>query len=592
MVFAETGDREAAGAVKVWAYLDDIFLLVPRNQARRALDILFDHLRPTGYETNASKLEAWCPAGLPDSAHADPRLTNAWRTDGLLVLGGPVGQLQDGDFTERAAVPIGTPEFRARVCEAALAGARRATDTIVELPARATVTSPAVQCGLLLLRMCVNPRVIHLLRSSFSDDIINLASSFDVVVREGFERLAGFSVQAGSMSDQQMRLPIRHGGCGLASMSRIAPAAYLGSWMQCLHLVEQRVGFHVLGEGAVDSSSLACVTRAQLLLRDNPRVQQLDWRAIANEPIERGQRALMIHRNCKARTALLASLGVAERSRIQCCSGTGAGAFLSAVPTDTELALSNMDMQLALRLRLGAPLVAEHVWCSRCRARVDPSGNHAHACRGNSTIRHNRLRDLLYELLQRAGLAVLTEQEEPTLKHQPDLRVKYGLAQALTYLDESIVHATAPSANHVENAAAPDAAVRAAWRDKVAREYAPLPANMGFRLLPAVAATHGAWHPDTVAFLTECARRVGAANANLPGASSLPGAIVQGWLCRLSVALQRQNAAMMRRCVPIDGNVGLDRPWSECPPLLWELTCMSCACEDVAPEYEDPEQCD
>ncbi len=57
MVLEVTGDAGQAAAVRVWTYLDDLFLL-PRDLAGRALDILFDHVQPTGYETNASKLEA------------------------------------------------------------------------------------------------------------------------------------------------------------------------------------------------------------------------------------------------------------------------------------------------------------------------------------------------------------------------------------------------------------------------------------------------------------------------------------------------------------------------------------------------------
>ena len=66
----------------------------------------------------------------------------------------------------------------------------------------------------------------------------------------------------------------------------------------------------------------------------------------------------------------------------------------------------------------------------------------------------------------------------------------------------------------------------------------------------------------------------------LPGASALSRTVLQGWLCRLSVALQRQNAAMARRCLPADEAFDLDRPWAEGPPLLWEQMFMSCAADD------------
>lgn len=131
----------------------------------------------------------------------------------LPVFGGPVGELDQGDFSQRAPVPIGTPEYRNRIAQAALEGTRKATDAVVALPDRATVTSPAVQCGLLLARMCVTPRAIHLLHSAFSDDIIDLASSFDAVFRAGFESPTGISIVAGTTAERQLRTAIDGSHC-------------------------------------------------------------------------------------------------------------------------------------------------------------------------------------------------------------------------------------------------------------------------------------------------------------------------------------------------------------------------------------------
>ena len=204
--------------------------------------------------------------------------------------------------------------------------------------------------------MCVHPRVIHLLRSSFSDVITNLASSFDVVVRECFEQLVGFHVAVGSSAERQLQLPIRLGGCGLTPMLRIAPAAFLGSWMLCLQRVEQRVGPNVLGPSAALTSAAIYVAHAEQSLQRDRQVHPIDWQSIASQPTERGQRALMAVRNRTARAALLAAATVQGRTRIQCCAGRSAGAFLTVVPTDDKLSLSNLDMQLAVRMRLGLPL--------------------------------------------------------------------------------------------------------------------------------------------------------------------------------------------------------------------------------------------
>ena len=78
----------------------------------------------------------------------------------------------------------------------------------------------------------------------------------------------------------------------------------------------------------------------------------------------------------------------------------------------------------------------------------------------------------------------------------------------------------------------------------------------------------------------------------MPGSPGLPGTVLNSWVCRLSVALQRENAAMAKRCVLADGDFGLGRPWSEGPRLLWEQTCMACACEDPTEDAEDDEDYD
>ena len=78
-----------------------------------------------------------------------------------------------------------------------------------------------------------------------------------------------------------------------------------------------------------------------------------------------------------------------------------------------------------------------------------------------------------------------------------------------------------------------------------------------------------------------------AANSRLPGSAALPAALLQGWVCRLGVALHRQNAAMVRRCVGVDGDYGLDKTWSEGPPALWELPCMTCASGESFDDHDD-----
>ena len=247
-----TGDEQLVDQVRVWAYLDDIFFFVPPHLMGQAADLVAQRLAQTGYEINIDKIEFWAPHGIPAQLAAEPRIAARWREHGLLVLGSPLTEDIDVDTNGPLPVAIGSEAFRQAVADAVLQKTRLAVELLVALPALATPTAPAVQVAQLLLRLCILPRIVHLLRSSFTDVILNLASDFDVLVHEAFERLVECSFDADSLAGKQLRLPLWAGGAGYTPMRLIAPAAYLGSWMTCLGHVEAVVGGgHLLGEGAL-----------------------------------------------------------------------------------------------------------------------------------------------------------------------------------------------------------------------------------------------------------------------------------------------------------------------------------------------------
>ena len=258
------------------------------------------------------------------------------------------------------------------------------------------------------------------------------------------------------------------------------------------------------------------------------------------------------------------------------CATWGAATMLHVLPTEADFTLHDLGMRLMLRQRLGLQTIGDNQWCERCRAMLDRDGHHSNACLGNPGIRHNRLRDLLQRLLASGGFTVHTKQEEPQLRHRPDLRVEAGLAPVLTYLEVHVTHPTAPTANHTANALGTDAATTNAWNDKLRRDYAPLPERPNFRLLPAVATTYGGWHTETKRFLQECASRVATAAGRQPNSAAIKQALLQRWVCSLSVALHRENAAMLQRCTAMAGRDISDRPWSEGAPPLWDLPSAPC----------------
>jgi hypothetical protein len=368
-----------------------------------------------------------------------------------------------------------------------------------------------------------------------------------------------------------MRLPIRLGGCGLTSMLAVAPAAHVGSWLQTLGAVEAAVGTRILGDDVPMSPSTAALQQAVATLPSRDSLPT--WRDVATRPVRQAQRALTKAIHDKEHARWLATAPPVAQARLQACTGTGAETLFTAIPTEAAFSLSNEDMALALRMRLGQALL--HGWCARCGQHLDRPGFHASACRGNSSIRHNRLRDLLYTILHEAGYAAYTEQEEPTLRHRPDIRMESGLAPTTTYLDVHIFNPTVPSQRHTLNAASPDAANLREWQAKLRRDYEPLPERPGFALLPAVVTSFGSWHPQTIQLLRSCARTTASAGGHTPATPDLAKVLARRWLTRLSLQVHRENASMLRRCAPQQLQTsGLDRPWSEEDAPLWLLPAL------------------
>lgn len=194
-------------------------------------------------------------------------------------------------------VAIGSKAFRQAVATACLQGMEKAINSLVELPKLVSPTTPGVQVSQLLLRMCILPRVIHMLRSSFTDAFLNLVSAFDVLVREAFGRLVACTFGADDLAGRQFVLRLRSGGCGYTSMRLIAPAVgNLGSLLTYLGAVEAAVGRGaLLADGAVMSPTRVAVARAEANLQPQALDHRpLDWRGYARDPAARVQ-SLLAH---------------------------------------------------------------------------------------------------------------------------------------------------------------------------------------------------------------------------------------------------------------------------------------------------------
>ena len=105
----------------------------------------------------------------------------------------------------------------------------------------------------------------------------------------------------------------------------------------------------------------------------------------------------------------------------------GAGAWLTAPPVEgrkMESALSRVALARRLRLRFSD----DSCWYPFCSEIMDPFGDHALvcSCKGDRTVRHNRLRNIFWEESRTAGL--MTEREKANLL--PDRPSEDGIRAA------------------------------------------------------------------------------------------------------------------------------------------------------------------
>jgi hypothetical protein len=257
---------------------------------------------------------------------------------------------------------------------------------------------------------------------------------------------------------------------------------------------------------------------------------------------------------------------------------TGAGAWLTASPVDDERTLDPALFQTALQRRLRLRVQELDAFCPLCGGTMDSYGDHALVCpcNGDRTVRHNALRNVVYEDAARACLGAEREKAgllpgrpsedglrarldegaegEPSQSRRQQRRpadvflrrLGAGRPLALDFACTSGLRT-----DRLELASNNAELVLSKYED-FKREYKPpgetegteaLCASQGLRFVPMIVEAHsGGWSKAARKVLDEIAKRAATVWNDKPEIASL--AIAQ----RLSVTLHRENArAVMRR---------------------------------------------
>jgi hypothetical protein len=186
------------------------------------------------------------------------------------------------------------------------------------------------QHALPVLRVCVQQNLRHLQRSLKSDDLVHLWDRLDTTLREAVARIRGLQRPTDQLDAAVMSLPIKMGGIGILSYKTVAPHAYAAA------------------SEAADTTLAPILTPGSL-----PDSTQL----------------ITQHQRCQEiftgnREALLSSLTPEQAKAVVEASSKLGRVWLTTIPFQPSLRLSDFEVAAALQLRTLAGEREAH--CTNC----------------------------------------------------------------------------------------------------------------------------------------------------------------------------------------------------------------------------------
>uniref|UniRef100_A0A0G4FEG0 Uncharacterized protein n=1 Tax=Chromera velia CCMP2878 TaxID=1169474 RepID=A0A0G4FEG0_9ALVE len=338
---------------------------------------------------------------------------------------------------------------------------------------------------------------------------------------------------------EQIYLPLCQGGLGIPFFRHIAPAALVGCGAQTLAAVRGRLtdqgfatptqsdfaGLHWVKRVAQAYTDCRGGVQRELGQNHIPRVLQSEWGERIDDFLihERGEmQHLMIEAlHLVRREQLLNALSPPGKARLKSCSGTGASAWLTAMPSSGWTKISPTLFTTAVRLRLGLPIpeIKRNPICA-CGATLDHEGQHAQTCGTGGGVwwRHEQMKDAFCSLLQ--GLRHCYVTREPTFgqlglstptrlvnerQKRPDFLA--GLPSGDTVLgDVAVTHPFSIDANRLRRFAKTAGSAAKAMEKVKNDRYGEICHEIGFRFVPLVFETYGRPGEGTIRFLKEIAK--------------------------------------------------------------------------------------
>ena len=426
------------------------------------------------------------------------------------------------------------------------------------------------QSAFQLLLLSANSKINHLTRSiaalSQSDPAIGFFQEFDHMILQAFQDISSCP----NLSHEhitQIRLPEKLSGLGLLSASQTAPAAFLGCARQSLFELTQRNLIHTHFDNLFENNDLNCSipwvnsvvghwNRYSQILEDNnasdstPPWSTNMFLGLPNAHLQH----TLSHNIFKTIQSHLISQSLPEdKIRITSCSATGAAAFLRCPAKAPGAFFTNQEFQLAIKLRIKAPLSLACPTTCMCGHPLDDYGDHLFKCRigGEWYQRHLSTVHVVSDIIRSTGLIV--QQEVPlqnigplrSLDTRGDGRMDIVITSSdfqTTLADVTITH---PSPSHQSitlNMTRPLYFATAAEERKI-RKYDRAARQINNTFIPMALETFGALGREANKFLKKLASRY---LRSLPNPEiSNRSILMRYWRSKISCTLQRANAKLI-----------------------------------------------
>ncbi len=420
--------------IKPRYYADDGVWKVPKWLLASMPELISECFAVVGLSMNTSKWEAWAPAGggQPLSeGDAGPLVTVRGAGSGLVVAGAP---LSDEVSMPAAAVVIGEKSFAQEYLAKVVKRAEVMCEAVAELPEFAAAAYPSRKIALRILVDCVKPRFAYFARVTRPEISRPAAKKFDQVVAATARRINGFTEAEAESSARQASLRPKDGGLGLLPEARRCSFAYLGSWLDSAQALVRE--FDVFAKAGTDSllGHRLRLIYGQCVQANSTKLpgalvgfladsipEDVEGKYKRRDGSVRWQALLMRGKDAAEAESWLQSSSRKTRHRL--AEMGGAWVFAPDVPS---CQLTSELWQVAMRLRFGLSVVpalperAQHTrTCQgvnkkgqRCKAPLDPEGNHACTCqKGSQQLhRHRKIVRVLLAEFTRRGLIGKEEQ--------------------------------------------------------------------------------------------------------------------------------------------------------------------------------------